>query len=62
VVVGAAVQQDPQRVSGAWVFRGPEIPVAALLANLEDRVSLTEFVEIIPGVTIEQSRMVEESE
>jgi len=56
------VQQDPQDVSGAWVFRRTEIPVAALLANLEDRVSLTEFVEIIPGVTIEQSRLVAESE
>ena len=56
------MQQDPQHVSGAWVFRGPEIPVAALLANLEDRVSLTKFVEIIPGVTIEQSRLVAESE
>lgn len=62
MVVGAAVQQDPQDVSGAWVFRRTEIPVAALLANLEDRVSLTEFVEIIPGVTIEQSRLVAESE
>ncbi len=25
-----AVEQDPQRVSGAWVFRGSRIPVAAL--------------------------------
>ena len=53
-----AVEQDPQRVSGAWVFRGTRIPVAALFQNLEDGVSLTEFVEIFPGVTIEQSRLV----
>jgi len=26
----AAVERDPQRVSGAWVFRGTRIPVAAL--------------------------------
>jgi len=31
-----AVEQDPQRVSGAWVFRGTRIPVAALFQNLED--------------------------
>ncbi len=53
-----AVEQDPQRVSGAWVFRGTRIPVAALFQNLEEGVSLTEFVEIFPGVTIEQSRLV----
>ena len=53
-----AVEHDPQRVSGAWVFRGTRIPVAALFQNLEDGVSLTEFVEIFPGVTIEQSRLV----
>ena len=53
-----AVEQDPQRVSGAWVFRGTRIPVAALFQNLEDGVSLAEFVEIFPGVTTEQSRLV----
>ena len=53
-----AVEQDPQRVSGAWVFHGTRIPVAALFQNLEDGVSLTEFVEIFPGVTIELSRLV----
>ena len=53
-----AVEQDPQRFSGAWVFRGTRIPVAALFQNLEDGVSLAEFVEIFPGVTTEQSRLV----
>ena len=54
----SAVDRDPERVSGAWVFRGTRIPVAALFQNLEDGVSLTEFVEIFPGVTIEQARLV----
>ncbi|WP_010316213.1 DUF433 domain-containing protein [Synechococcus sp. CB0205] len=54
----SAVERDPQRVSGAWVFRGTRIPVAALFQNLEDGVSLTEFVEVFPGVTIEQARLV----
>ncbi|MGH8654014.1 MAG: DUF433 domain-containing protein [Gammaproteobacteria bacterium] len=31
-----AVERDPQRVSGAWVFRGTRVPVAALFENLED--------------------------
>ena len=53
-----AVEQDLQRVSGACVFRGTRIPVAALFQNLEDGVSLAEFVEIFPGVTTEQSRLV----
>ena len=53
-----AIEQDPQRVSGAWVFRGTRIPVAALFQNLADGVSLGEFVDIFPGVTAEQVRLV----
>ena len=56
-----AVERDPQRVSGAWVFRGTRIPVAALFENLEDGVSLAEFLEFFPGVTSEQVRVVAES-
>ncbi len=52
-----AVERDPQRVSGVWVFCGTRIPVAALFENLEDGVSLAEFVELFPGVTQEQSRL-----
>jgi uncharacterized protein (DUF433 family) len=54
----AAVERDPLRVSGTWVFRGTRIPVAALFENLEDGVSLAEFVEIFPGATQEQARLV----
>jgi len=54
----SAVERDPQRVSGAWVFRGTRIPVAALFQNLEDGVPLAEFAEIFPGVTTEQARLV----
>ena len=25
-----AIEQDPDKVSGAWVFRGTRVPVAAL--------------------------------
>ncbi len=54
----SAVEQDPLRVSGAWVFRGTRVPVAALFENLEDGVSITEFVDLFPGITVQQARLV----
>ena len=54
----SAVERDPQRVSGAWVFRGTRVPVSALFENLEDGVQVAQFVEWFPGVTIEQVRAV----
>ena len=53
-----AVERDPQRVSGSWVFRGTRIPEAALFENLEDGVSQAEFEGLFPGVTLEQTRSV----
>jgi len=53
-----AVERDPARVSGAWVFRGTRVPVAALFENLEDDASVHQFVEWFPGVSIEQVRAV----
>ena len=53
-----ACERDPQRVSGAWVFRGSRIPLVALFQNLADGVSLGELTEVFPGVTTEQVRMV----
>ncbi|HEX8213579.1 MAG TPA: DUF433 domain-containing protein [Longimicrobium sp.] len=52
----AAVESDPERVSGAWVFRGTRVPVAALFENLEDGVAVDEFVQLFPGVTLDQVR------
>ena len=53
-----AAERDPQRVSGAWVFRNTRIPLAALFENLEDGLSVTDFVVAFPGVTLEQVREV----
>lgn len=53
-----AVERDADRVSGAWVFRGSRVPVAALFENLEDGVPVGEFPELFPGVTLEQARLV----
>jgi uncharacterized protein (DUF433 family) len=44
------VERDPQRVSGAWVFRGTRVPVRALFENLEDGASVDDFWEWFPGV------------
>ena len=54
----SAVEQDPAKVSGAWLFHGTRVPVAALFENLEDDASVHEFVEWFPGVTMAQSRAV----
>jgi uncharacterized protein (DUF433 family) len=53
-----AVERDPERVSGAWVFRGTRVPVAALFENLEGGALTSQFVEWFPGVTIDQVKQV----
>lgn len=51
-----AVERDPQRVSGAWVFHGTRVPIAALLENLEDGAQVSQFAQWFPGVSLEQVR------
>jgi len=53
-----AVERDPDRVSGDWVFRGTRVPVKALFENLEDGAQVADFVAWFPGVTMEQVRAV----
>jgi uncharacterized protein (DUF433 family) len=53
-----AVERDPALVSGAWVFRGTRVPVAALFENLEDDATVHEFLDWFPGVTLDQARAV----
>ena len=50
----AAVEQDPEKVSGSWVFRGTRVPVVALFENLEGGASVEDFLSWFPGVTREQ--------
>lgn len=45
-----AVEKDPNKVSGNWVFRGTRVPVSALFENLRDGASIEEFLEWFPGV------------
>jgi uncharacterized protein (DUF433 family) len=45
-------------MSGAWVFKGTRVPIAALFENLEDDASVQQFVEWFPGVSLDQARAV----
>jgi len=49
-----AVERTPERLSGAWVFRGTRVPVKALFENLEAGARIDDFVAWFPGVTHEQ--------
>jgi uncharacterized protein (DUF433 family) len=48
------VERSPEKMSGAWVFRGTRIPVSALFENLEGGARVSDFIEWFPGVTTEQ--------
>jgi len=54
----AAVESVPGKVSGAWVFRGTRIPVAAVFENLEDGLTIDEIVQMFDGLTREQAKAV----
>lgn len=45
-----AIERDPDKVGGAWVFRGTRVPVAALFENLRDGATVEEFLEWFTGV------------
>ena len=49
-----AVERVPDKVSGAWVFKGTRVPVRALFENLEDGARVDDFLEWFAGVTREQ--------
>jgi len=49
-----AVERDPDKVSGAWVFANTCVPVVALFENLESGASIDDFLQWFPGVTSDQ--------
>ena len=53
-----AVERDPRKLSGAWIFRGSRVPVSALFSNLEGGATVDEFLEWFRGVSREQVNMV----
>jgi uncharacterized protein (DUF433 family) len=50
----SAVERVPERLSGAWVFKGTRVPVKALFENLENGARVDDFLEWFPGVAREQ--------
>jgi uncharacterized protein (DUF433 family) len=57
-----AVERHPDRMSGAWVFRGTRVPVAALFENLRDGASIAEFLAWFPGVERSQVEAILDTE
>ncbi len=53
-----AVERDPEKLSGAWAFRGTRVPVSALFENLESGATLDQFLAWFPGVTRSQAESV----
>ena len=49
------ITSDPEVLSGATVFRGTRVPVAAMLDNLAAGLTLDEFLDNFPTVTREQA-------
>jgi uncharacterized protein (DUF433 family) len=47
----SAIEPNPHRVSGAWVFRGTRIPVAALFENLDGGVPKLETLLLASYLT-----------
>lgn len=41
-------------MSGAWVFAGSRLPVAALFENLEDGATVDQFLEWFPAASRSQ--------
>ena len=58
----AVIERSLDVFSGAWVFRGTRVPVAALYENLRDGASIDEFLEWFPGVTRAQVEAILDNE
>jgi uncharacterized protein (DUF433 family) len=46
-----AVERDPEKLSGAWLFCGTRVPVRALFENLAGGATVEQFVSWFPGVS-----------
>lgn len=45
-----AVERNPDKLGGAWIFRDTRVPVSALFENLRDGATVEEFLAWFPGV------------
>ena len=44
------VERHPDKLSGAWVFTETRVLISALFENLEDGVTVEQFLQWFPGV------------
>lgn len=49
-----AVERQPDKVSGARLFKGTRVPVKALFENIEAGARIDDFLEWFPGVSRDQ--------
>ena len=49
-----AVERNPAKVSGAWVFKNSRVPVRALFENFESGATVNDFLQWFPGIEREQ--------
>jgi uncharacterized protein (DUF433 family) len=47
------LESDPEKLSGAWVFRGTRVPISIVLENLGD-MSVAEIAQEYPTVRRDQ--------
>ena len=59
---GPAVESVPDRLSGAWVFKGTRVPVSSLFGNLAEGATIKEYLDWFPGVEEWQVKAVLEHE
>ena len=45
------LERQPDKVSGAWVFKGTRVPISAFFENLKDGASIDQSLEWFPGVS-----------
>lgn len=49
-----AVESNPKKMGGAWVFTGTRVSIASLFNHLKAGATVHEFVEWFPGVELSQ--------
>lgn len=52
------VERDPQRLSGAVVFRGTRMPVSPVFENLQEGAGIDDMVRWFGGISREQMKTV----
>ena len=50
----SAVESDPEKMGGVWLFVGTRVSIASLFNHLKAGATVHEFVEWFPGVELSQ--------